>query len=259
MTGEVAGTASEARHLDREWLKAHLVEERHEANLLGEIREAIFGAQDGVTSILIVVITVATATANSYAVLIAGIAAAMAEIISMAAGEYMSSRSQREIFVAQIEREREEVRDRPGESEAEVAMLLEHEGLPKDAAEHVAEELAREPKVLLKTMVEKELGLSVEAGPGALQGAIILAITFGVAALIPLAPFFLFAVGTAVWVAIALSAVAMFALGVVKARLTRRNPIASGLEIVALVAIASLGGLVTGTLLPRALGFIAAP
>jgi len=243
------------RHLDREWLKGHLAEERREADLLGEIREAIFGAQDGVTSILIVVITVATATANSYAVLVAGIAAAMAEIISMAAGEYMSSRSQREIFLAQIEREREEVRDRPGESEAEVAMLLESEGLPRDAAAHVAEELAREPIVLLKTMVEKELGITVDAGPSPLQGAIILAITFGAAALIPIAPFFVLPVGPAVWVAIALSAVAMFLLGVLKARLTRRNPIMSGLEIVALVAAASVGGFVTGTLLPKALGF----
>ncbi|OLC55900.1 MAG: hypothetical protein AUH85_08045 [Chloroflexi bacterium 13_1_40CM_4_68_4] len=247
------------RHLDRAWLARHLDEERHEADLLGEIREVIFGAQDGVTSILIVVITVATATSSSYAVLIAGIAAAMAEIISMAAGEYMSSRSQREIFLAQIEREREEVRDRPGESEAEVAMLLEREGLQGDAARHVAAELAGQPNVLLKTMVEKELGISVEAGPGALQGAIILALTFAGAALVPLAAFFVLPVGTAVWFAIGLSAIAMFVLGLFKARLTGRNPIVSGLEIVALVAGASIGGFVTGTLLPRALGFLAAP
>ena len=248
--------ASETRHLDREWLTQHLAEERHQADLLGEIREAIFGAQDGVASILIVVITVATATSNSYAVLVAGIAAAMAEVISMAAGEYMSSRSQREIFLAQIEREREEVRDRPGESEAEVAMLLQQEGLAEDAAERVAAELARQPNVLLKTMVEKELGISVEAGPSALQGAAILAVTFAIAALIPLAPFFFLPVGTAVFVAITLSAIAMFALGVVKARLTRRNPIMSGLEIVALVGLASVGGFITGTVLPRALGFL---
>jgi VIT1/CCC1 family predicted Fe2+/Mn2+ transporter len=253
------GAVNELRHLDREWLTQHLAEERREADLLGEVREAIFGAQDGVASILIVVITVATATSNSYAVLIAGIAAAMAEIISMAAGEYMSSRSQREIFLAQIEREREEVRDRPGESEAEVALLLQQEGLPEDAAKRVAAELAREPNVLLKTMVEKELGITVDAGPSAVQGAIILALTFAAAALIPLSPFFFLPVGTAVFVAITLSAIAMFALGVVKARLTQRNPIVSGLEIVALVAAASVGGFITGTLLPRALGFIGAP
>ncbi len=246
---------SEQRHLDREWLGQHLAEERREAELLGEFREAIFGAQDGVTSILIVVVTVATATTSSYAVLVAGIAAAAAEIISMAAGEYMSSRSQREIFLAQIEREREEVRDRPDESEAEVAYLLEREGLSEPSARRVAAELAREPNVLLKTMVEKELGIAVDAGPGALQGALVLAATFAVAALVPIGPFFLFPVGTAVFVAIGLSAVVMFGLGIVKSRFTQQEPIRSGLEIVGLVAGASLGGYIVGTLLPHALGF----
>lgn len=247
------------RHLDRAWLIAHLAEERHDADNLGEIREAVFGAQDGVTSILIVVITVATATANAYAVLVAGLAAAIAEIISMAAGEYMSSKSQREIFLAQIQGERDEVRDRPGESEAEIAMLLEQEGLPAEAARRVAVELAREPTVLLKTMVEKELGITVTEGHSPLQGALILAATFAVAALIPVGPFFFLPVTQAVVVAIVLSSIAMFGLGVFKSRLTKRSPIVSGLEIVALVAAAAVGGFVVGTLLPRALGFAAAP
>lgn len=243
------------RHLDREWLTQHLAEERRQADMLGEIREALFGAQDGVTSILIVVVTVATATTSTYAVLIAGIAAATAEVISMAAGEYMSSKSQRELFLAQIEGERQEVRDRPGESEAEVALLLEREGLSETSAKRVAAELARAPDVLLKTMVEKELGITVEAGPGALQGALVLAATFAVASLVPIGPFLVLPVATALPVAIGLSAAVMFVLGVVKARFTRANPLVSGLQIVALVAGASAGGFVVGTLLPRALGF----
>src|SRR5437867_4160434 len=147
----------------------HLGEERREADLLSEVREAIFGAQDGVTSILIVVITVATATSQQFPVLVAGIAAALAEIISMGAGEYMSSKSQREIFLSQIQKERQEVADRPGESEAEVAYMLEQEGLDETAARRVAAELAHKPNVLLKTMVEKELGLTFEEGGSALQ------------------------------------------------------------------------------------------
>ncbi len=255
----MARAVLEPKHLDREWLARHLAEERHEADLLGEIREAIFGAQDGVTSILIVVITVATATTSSYAVLVAGIAAATAEIISMAAGEYMSSRSQRQLFLAQIERERVEVRERPGESEAEVAYLLEQEGLAEAASKRVAAELAREPNVLLKTMVEKELGITVEAGPGALQGAVVLAVTFALAACVPIAPFFFLPVGPAAFTAVGLSAVAMFVLGLVKARFVGTNPFLSGLEIVALVAGASAAGYIVGTVLPRALGFAANP
>ena len=117
------------RYLDKRWLAEHLAEERRSADLLSEVREAIFGAQDGVTSILAVVITVATATNQQLTVLIAGLAAALAEVLSMGAGEYMSSKSQREIFLGQIEKERREVEERPGESEAEVALMLEREGL----------------------------------------------------------------------------------------------------------------------------------
>src|SRR3989454_10323708 len=159
-------------YLSKRWLAEHLSEERRDADLLSEVREAIFGAQDGVTSILAVVITVATATTQQSAVLVAGIAAALAEILSMAAGEYVSSRSQREIFLAQIEKERQEVAERPGESEAEVAYMLEQEGLSEPAARRVAAELAGAPNVLLKTMVEKELGLTVEEGHSAMQGAL---------------------------------------------------------------------------------------
>ncbi len=242
------------RYLDTRWLAEHLAEERRSADLLSEVREAIFGAQDGVTSILAVVITVATATNQQFTVLVAGLAAALAEILSMGAGEYMSSKSQREIFLGQIEKERREVEERPGESEAEVAFMLEREGLPESAAKRVAAELARAPKVLLKTMVEKELGLTVDEGGSPLQGALILAGAFAVAALIPIGPFFFLPVSVALFVAVALSAVVMFGLGVAKSRLTGRSPIRSGLEIVALVFAASLGGWIFGSLLPRALG-----
>jgi VIT1/CCC1 family predicted Fe2+/Mn2+ transporter len=243
-------------YLSKRWLAEHLAEERREADLLSEIREAIFGAQDGVTSILAVVITVGTATNQQYAVLIAGIAAAIAEVISMGAGEYMSSRSQREIFLAQIEKERREVEERPHESEAEVAYMLEHEGLPADSAARAARELARSPNVLLKTMVEKELGLIVEEGGSPLQGALILSGAFAVAALVPLLPFFFLPVQVALFTSIGFAALCMFGLGIAKSRLTGRNPVRSGLEIVALVLAASAGGWIFGSLLPHALGFV---
>src|ERR1700716_3067349 len=139
---------------DAAWLRQHLSKERREASLLSEIREAVFGAQDGLTSVLAVVSTVGGATGQPFAVLVAGFAATLAGVFSMAAGEYMSSKSQREIFEAQIAQEAREVEERPGEAEAEVAFLLEQEGLEPDAAYRVAHEMARNKQVLLKTMVE---------------------------------------------------------------------------------------------------------
>ncbi|MBM4421144.1 MAG: hypothetical protein FJ034_06100, partial [Chloroflexi bacterium] len=158
-------------HENRDWLKRHLADERAEADRLGEIREAMFGVQDGLVSTLAVVSAVAAATNDRSAILIAGLASALAGLFSMSAGEYLSSKSQREIALAQIEVERAEVEDRPEEAQAEVAYLLEEEGLPREAAARVAAELARHPNALLRTMVEKELGVAVDEGRGALAGA----------------------------------------------------------------------------------------
>src|SRR6266540_2191314 len=102
---------------------AHVDEERRRAGLLGDVREAIFGAQDGLVSTLAVVSTVSGATNDRFPVLIAGIAAGLAGIFSMAAGEYLSSKSQREIALAQIAEEREKVADRPEDVQAELVYL----------------------------------------------------------------------------------------------------------------------------------------
>src|SRR6516162_5909436 len=119
---------------DTTWLAQHLEQERRQADVLSEIREAMFGAQDGLTSVLAIVSTVGGATGQPFAVLVAGFAAMVAGMFSMAAGEYMSSKSQREIFDAQIASEAVEVEERPGEAEAEVAYMLQQEGLAAEAA-----------------------------------------------------------------------------------------------------------------------------
>src|SRR5881296_3716424 len=168
---------------DRPGVSARLDDERRKAGLLGDVREAIFGAQDGLVSTLAVVSTVSGATNDRFPVLIAGIAAGLAGIFSMAAGEYMSSKSQREIFEAQIAGEREEVAERPGEAEAEMAYMLAEDGLPRNQASAMAATIAEHPDVLLKTMVEKELGLTGDDAEGSpMQGAMIMGASFGIGA-----------------------------------------------------------------------------
>lgn len=237
-------------YLDREWLAAHLRAERRSADLLGDTREALFGAQDGIVSILTVVSTLSGATSDHHVVLLGGIATTVAEIFSMAAGEYMGSRSQHQVFEAQIARERTEVAERPGESQAEVAFMLEEEGLEREQAERVAAVLATNKEVLLRTMVEKELGLSAEPDVHALRGALVLSSALGVAALVPLLPYVLLDVHTALFVSIAGSALVLFLLGVAKSRFVEAGGIRSGLEIVLLAAVAGGAGYLFGTMLP---------
>jgi VIT1/CCC1 family predicted Fe2+/Mn2+ transporter len=244
-----------AASYDRSWLATHLAEERRESALLGEIREIVFGAQDGLVSTLAVVATVAGATNQAFPVVIAGIASGLAGVFSMAAGEYIGSKSQREIFDAQVEGERTEVDERPGESEAEVAYMLAEEGLGEEDAARVAAIMARHPEVLLRTMVSRELGIQVDDGQGSpLQGAILMGAAFGLGAAAPILPFLLFPVGTALPVAIAFAGIVLFAVGVVKSRWTRRSPITSGLEVLVLAALAGVVGFLFGTILPQLLG-----
>jgi VIT1/CCC1 family predicted Fe2+/Mn2+ transporter len=256
---ETARAALPASGFDRAWLASHLAEERRTASLLGEIREAIFGAQDGLVSTLAVASTVAGASADRLPILIAGIASGLAGIFSMAAGEYMSSKSQKEIFEAQIVGERMEVAERPGEAEAEMAFMLEEDGLPAERARDVARVLAAHPDVLLKTMVEKELGLTGEHAEGSpAQGAVVMGISFGVGAAVPILPYVFLPVQAGTVGSVVATAAVLFGIGVVKSRWTRRNWLRSGIEILALGAFAGIAGYFFGTLLPLVLGAPAA-
>ena len=251
--------AASAADFDAAWLAEHLARERREASVLSEIREAVFGAQDGVTSVLTVVSTVGGATGQTFAVLIAGLAATLAGVFSMAAGEYMSSKSQREIFEAQIATEAREVDERPGEAEAEVAFMFQEEGLAPEVAARIAHDLASSKRALLKTMVEKELGLTVEDDVNAFRGALVMGASFGLAALVPILPYLFLPVQTALYLSVGLAALVLFGMGAIKSRWTRRNWLISGLEIFALGAVAGVAGYFFGTLLPAALGVAGIP
>lgn len=245
-----------AREYDLAWLKEHIEEEQEAISLLGEIREIVFGAQDGLVSTLAVVATVAGATSDQLTVLVAGFAAALAGVFSMAIGEYMSSKSQEEIYEWHITDEREEVEDRPEEAEAEVAFMFMEEGMDAEDAWETAAIIARHPDSLLSTMVSKELGLVVEDPSGTpLRGALFMGGAFAIGSAFPLVPF-LFASGTGALVgAIVATGVALFTVGAFKSRWTHRSWLTSGLEIVVLAAIAGGAGYAVGTILPDLLGF----
>lgn len=240
---------------DRTRMGARLDDERRRASLLGDVREAIFGAQDGLVSTLAVVSTVSGATSDRYPVLIAGIAAGLAGIFSMAAGEYVSSKSRREISLAQIAEEREKVAERPDTARFELAHILEEDGLPRDEAATVAEVVGRHREVLLNTKVQRQYGLSVEESGGSpLQGAAVMGAAFALGALAPILPYLLLPIGIAVYASVIATGGVLFAIGVVKTRWTHGSPIWSGIEILVIGAVAGIVGYFFGSILPRLLG-----
>jgi vacuolar iron transporter family protein len=248
-------TDAPASAYDRRWIADHLAEERRASSLLGEIREVVFGLQDGLVSTLAVVATVAGATGQAFPVVVAGIASALAGVFSMAAGEYIGSKSQREIFDAQIHEERHEVDERPGEAEAEVAYMLAEEGLGEEDAARIAGLMARHPEVLLRTMVSRELGIQVDdRGGTVLRGALFMGAAFGIGALVPVLPFLILPFSMSLPAAVVVAGIVLFGVGVVKSRWTHRSAVSSGLEVLALAAFAGIAGYLFGTVLPQLLG-----
>jgi vacuolar iron transporter family protein len=247
------------RDYPSEWIAAHIQEERRVTSLLAEIREVVFGAQDGLVSTLAVVATVAGATSSRFAVLVAGIASAVAGVFSMSVGEYMGSKSQAEIFERQVAEEWEEVQQRPLEAEAEVAHMFVEEGMQEEDAWAASAIIARNPRSLLATMVAKEIGIVVddddERSGTPLRGALFMGGSFALGSLFPLAPFLVAEGAAALIAAMLLTAVALFSIGAVKSQWTQRSWLVSGVEIVTLAGVAGGAGYLFGTILPTVLGF----
>jgi VIT1/CCC1 family predicted Fe2+/Mn2+ transporter len=240
--------------LAREEIAAHIAEERRRVTLLGEVREAIFGMQDGLLTSVVVVSAVGAAVNEVWFILLVGFATALAGTVSMAVGEYISSRSQREIYDAEIAGEREEVEQRPEEARAEISLLFQEEGVPEADAEEIADRICKYPHSWLKTMVEKELFLVLEEPASALQGALVMGVCYFVGGMLPVLPYLILRGFPALATSVGVTALTLFAIGVAKARPARQNPLRSGLQIMALGALSGAAGYMLGDVLPHLLG-----
>lgn len=194
----------------------------------GSLRAAIFGVNDGLVSNLSLIMGVAGAAAESRFVVVAGVAGLLAGAFSMAAGEYVSMKVQRELFERLLHLEAHEIATEPEEEHEELMKIYQERGFPPELARQVTEVVMQDPKVALETHAREELGLDPTQLGSPSGAAISSFLTFGVGALVPLLPF-LFASGTAAVVAaIAASGVALFAVGAAMSLLTGRNPLLSG-------------------------------
>jgi VIT1/CCC1 family predicted Fe2+/Mn2+ transporter/rubrerythrin len=197
----------------------------------GTLRAVIFGVSDGLVSNLSLVMGVAGAASdNSSFILLAGIAGLLAGAFSMAAGEYISMQSQRELFERQIALERAEMELMPEEEEAELAATYRSKGFTDAEATRIAHRIFQTPDVALDVLVREELGLDPDqlgSPVGAAAGSFA---AFAVGAVIPVLPF-LVGGGTAVVAAsLGLSLAALFVVGAAVSLLTGRSLVFSGLR-----------------------------
>src|SRR3990172_2478170 len=228
---EISGTADYAAQDAR--TAALAPEERSHARTLGELsrgiargerwhrsagggtlRAAVFGVNDGLVSNLSLVMGFAGAGADAEFVLLAGLAGLLAGASSMAAGEYVSMKAQRELFERQIDLEAAELAVTPEEEVAELALIYRAKGLAKDEAQRLASRITEDPEVALATLVREELGLDPSELGSPWGAAIGSFFAFALGAVVPVLAYFSGAGWAQLCITAALSGVALFLVGV---------------------------------------------
>ncbi|MGW0880796.1 VIT1/CCC1 transporter family protein [Streptomyces sp. NPDC002671] len=212
----------------------------------GWLRPAVFGAMDGLVSNLALMTGVAGGSVSRQAIILTGLAGLAAGAFSMAAGEYTSVASQRELVEAELDVERRELRKHPQDEERELAALYVARGVEPELAREVARQLSKDPEQALEIHAREELGIDPGDLPSPLVAAVSSFGSFALGALLPLLPYLLGA--GALWMAVLLALAGLFGCGAVVARVTARSWWYSGLRQLALGGAAAgvtflLGGL----------------
>jgi len=197
----------------------------------GWIGDAIYGVNDGLGAVFGIVSGMAGYTGGSEIVLAAGVAGTLASALSMGAGAYLASKSEREVYESEVSRERAEIEEDPHEEALELELFYQLKGFSPEESRAMAERLQKEPKQFLRTLVHEELGLSEESFPNPWRSTISATLSTAIGGFIPIIPFF-FTIGTpAVIASFIISTIAHFAVGASKALVTTRPWWASGTEM----------------------------
>ncbi len=220
----------------------------------GNLRAAVFGVNDGLVSNLSLILGIAGASSSSSMVMLAGVAGMLAGAFSMAAGEYVSVRSQREMFEYQIGLEREELAMYPAEEAEELALIYSARGMTEEDAARLAKASIADPDLALDTLAREELGLNPDQLGSPIGAAVFSFIAFAAGAMVPLLPFLFLAGDSALPVSVTVTGVALYAVGALLSLFTGRNAWLGGLRMLAIGAAAGAATYAIGSVLGVSLG-----
>ena len=212
------------------------------------LSDIILGGQDGLVNVLGVVLGVAAASNDLRLVVVAGLAAAFAESISMGAVAYTTTLADRDFYLSEIEREKREIRDIPDLERQEIETIFAGWGFQGDLLRQAVEQVMKDERAWVDVMIHNELKLApIESGT-ALRSAFVVGFSAIVGSLIPLLPFFFMPIAPSIVIAIGLAALTLFGAGAYKARTTVGHPGKSGLQMAIIGVVSALAGYVVGVL-----------
>jgi VIT1/CCC1 family predicted Fe2+/Mn2+ transporter len=227
---------------------------RRHAGSNGNLRAAVFGVNDGLVSNASLILGVAGAAAAPSVILLSGVAGLLAGAFSMAAGEYVSVRSQREFYEYQIALEREELEQYPQEEAAELALIYQAKGVGKEEARRMADALLRDPDRALDTLAREELGLNPEELGSPWSAAFSSFLAFSLGAFIPLLPYLLLSGGSAFAGTLLATGISLFGVGAAISLFTGKQAFLGGLRMLGIGGAAGAATWLIGRALGVALG-----
>jgi len=196
----------------------------------GYLRSVVYGFNDGLTANFGLVAGIIGASVAPHIVIISGVAGALADALSMGSSGYLAAKSEAEVHAHQIEMERHEMRLMPDLEEDELAVIYEAKGLTPERARETARAMMLDPSQALDAMVREELNIHpAELAP--LKDGLITGTATAVGAFIPILPFLGLEHASAVWVSLAISMLAHFAIGAARSLFTGRGVWASGRDM----------------------------
>ncbi|MBI4341055.1 MAG: VIT1/CCC1 transporter family protein [Candidatus Omnitrophica bacterium] len=210
------------------------------------IREAVFGTQDGLISTLGALTGIAAGTQDPGAVVIAGFVIIAVESLSMAAGSYLSSKSQREYLERLLKEEEEEIRDEPEKERQEIWEMYRARGYEDREIEIIANRLMSNPKLLLEDMAHKELGIAPDTLEEPAGNAFVMGAAYVIGGSVPIVPYLLLPLHEAMLVSIVSTLLGLFLFGGLKGRIVKQTWWKSGLEMLSVAGVAALVGFFIG-------------
>lgn len=205
-------------------------------------RDIILGVNDGLVSMVLLVIGVVGAGLSRDDVLITGIAGALAGAVSMGAGEYLATKSQDEVLDSELRLERVHIKHHRDTELEQLHEMFADMGVHPDDLDTVVAAFDRSDRALLNAMKALEFGAPDSERRSPYRAMAFSGLLFLLGATPAVAPFLFAETATGgLWWATILTALALFGVGAAKTRVTRTNPILAGFEN---LAIAGLGGVI---------------
>src|SRR3990170_1417300 len=220
---------------------------RHKSYGGGTLRAGVFGVNDGLVSNTCLVMGVAGAAVEPSVLILTGVAGLLAGAFSMAAGEYISMLSQKEMFEHQIAQEKDELERYPKEEAEELALIYAARGIPLEEARAVTKKLIANPEQALDTLAREELGLNPDDLGSPIGAALSSFVAFAIGASFPLIPFLLGATH-GVAIAATISGAALFLVGAVLSLFSGRSALLGGVRMLLIGSAAAIATYFIGSL-----------